>query len=109
MAGTRRTSGVWIVFMAVIGAMLITAATVVGVRLTAPEPATVSVHAPATLLVDGQAPPPIPVPAQGSFALATSLDGMVASRDATAVRPIGSVAKAMTALVVLAAHPLELN
>jgi serine-type D-Ala-D-Ala carboxypeptidase (penicillin-binding protein 5/6) len=109
MAGTRRTSWVWIVFMAVIGAMLITAATVVGVRLTAPEPATVSVHAPATLLVDGEAPPPIPVPAQGSFALATSLDGMVASRDATAVRPIGSVAKAMTALVVLAAHPLELN
>ncbi len=109
MAGTRRTSWVWIVFTAVIGAMLITAATVVVVRLTAPEPATVSVHAPATLLVDGKAPPPIPVPAQGSFALATSLDGMVANRDATAVRPIGSVAKAMTALVVLAAHPLELN
>jgi serine-type D-Ala-D-Ala carboxypeptidase (penicillin-binding protein 5/6) len=109
MAGTRRTSWVWIVFTAVISAMLITAATVVAVRLTAPEPATVSVHAPATLLVDGKAPPPIPVPAQGSFALATSLDGMVASRDATAVRPIGSVAKAMTALVVLAAHPLELN
>ena len=109
MAGTRRTSWVWIVFAAVIGAMLITAATIVGVRLTAPEPATVSVHAPATLLVDGKAPPPIPVPAQGSFALATSLDGMVASRDATAVRPIGSVAKAMTALVVLAAHPLELS
>jgi D-alanyl-D-alanine carboxypeptidase (penicillin-binding protein 5/6) len=109
MAGTRRTWWVWIVFTAVIGAMLITAATVVAVRLTAPEPATVNVHVQATLLVDGKAPPPIPVPAQGSFALATSLDGMVANRDATAVRPIGSVAKAMTALVVLAAHPLELN
>jgi D-alanyl-D-alanine carboxypeptidase (penicillin-binding protein 5/6) len=34
---------------------------------------------------------------------------MVASRDATAVRPIGSVAKAMTALVVLSVYPLELN
>ena len=110
MAGTRRTSWVWIVFAAVIGAMLITPATVAAVRLTAPPPgATVSIHAPATLLVDGKAPPPIPVPTRGSFALATSLNGMVASRDATAVRPIGSVAKAMTALVVLSVYPLELN
>jgi serine-type D-Ala-D-Ala carboxypeptidase (penicillin-binding protein 5/6) len=107
MAGTRRSAWVWIVFAAVVGAMLITAATVVTVRLTAPPPAAVvSIHAPATLLVDGKAPPPIPVPVRGSFALATSLNGIAASRDATAVRPIGSVAKAMTALVVLAARPL---
>jgi D-alanyl-D-alanine carboxypeptidase (penicillin-binding protein 5/6) len=103
-------SWVWIVFTAVIGAMLITAATIVTVRLTAPPPApTVSVHVPATLLVDGTAPPVIPVPAHGSFALATSLNGVVASRDATSVRAIGSVAKAMTALVVLTAHPLGIN
>jgi D-alanyl-D-alanine carboxypeptidase (penicillin-binding protein 5/6) len=108
MAGTRRTSWVWIVFTAVIGAVLITAATIVTVRLTAQPPApTVSVQVPATLLVDGTAPPAIPVPAHGSFALATSLNGTVASRDPTSVRPIGSVAKAMTALVVLAAHPLD--
>ncbi len=110
MAGSRRTPWVWIVFFAAIGAMLITAATFVTVRLTAQPPgAIVSIHAPASLLVDGTAAPPIPVPVKGSFALATSLSGMVASRDATAVRPIGSVAKAMTALVVLTAHPLGLT
>ena len=65
MAGTRRTSWVWIVFTAVIGAVLITAATIVTVRLTAQAPApTVSVQVPATVLVDGTAPPAIPVPAR---------------------------------------------
>jgi D-alanyl-D-alanine carboxypeptidase (penicillin-binding protein 5/6) len=107
MAGARRTSWVWMVFVAVIGAVLITAAAFVTVRVTAPLPgATVSIHAPATLLVDRGAPPPIPRPARGSFALATSLNGTVASRNPAVVRPIGSVAKAMTALVVLAARPL---
>jgi D-alanyl-D-alanine carboxypeptidase (penicillin-binding protein 5/6) len=107
MAGTRHTSWVWIVFAAVVGAMLITAATFVAVRLTASPPAAVvSIRAPSTLLVDGKAQPPIPVPVRGSFALATSLSGTVASRAATLVRPIGSVAKAMTALVVLAARPV---
>ena len=76
-------------------------------RLTAPPPAaTVRVQAPATVLLDGTAPPPIPVPDTGSFALATSMGGTIVARDAAAVRPIGSVAKAMTALVVLSAHPL---
>ena len=108
MAVSRRTSWVWIVFVAVIAAIVVTAATFVAVKLTAaPPPATVSIHAPATVLLDGAAPPPIPTPASGSFALATSLNGMIATRGATAVRPIGSVAKAMTALVVLTAHPLN--
>lgn len=87
--------------------VLTTVVTVGTVRLTAaPPPATVSFQVPATLLLDGTAPPAIPVPARGSFALATSLNGMVAARDATAVRPIGSVAKAMTALVVLVTRPV---
>lgn len=108
MAGTRRTSWVWIVFTAVISAMLITAATVVTVRLTAAPPgATVTIRVPPTLLMDGSASPSIPVPSRGSFALATSINGTVASRDPTVVRPIGSVAKTMTALVVLAAHPVS--
>lgn len=107
MAPARRTRWVWIVFIAVIGAMLITAATFVTVRLTAPAPsATVSIQAPEPVLLDGAAPPTIPTPAVGSFALATSVSGTVATRTPAAVRPIGSVAKAMTALVVLAVHPI---
>jgi serine-type D-Ala-D-Ala carboxypeptidase (penicillin-binding protein 5/6) len=107
MARARGTSWVWIVFVAVIGALLIAAGTVVTVKLAAPAPpAAVSINVPATLLVDGTAPPSIPIPAQGSFALATSLSGTLASGNPLVVRPIGSVAKAMTALVVLAAHPL---
>ncbi len=106
-AVVRRPSWVWIVFVAVIVAVLITAATVTTVRLTAaPPPAAVSIHVPATMRLAGTAPPSIPVPARGSFALATSLSGTVATRDASTVRPIGSVAKAMTALVVLAMHPV---
>jgi serine-type D-Ala-D-Ala carboxypeptidase (penicillin-binding protein 5/6) len=98
---------VWIVFVAVVAATVITAATFVAVRLTAPPPAaTVRVQASATVLLDGTAPPPIPTPDSGSFALATSMGGTIATRDAAAVRPIGSVAKAMTALVVLSAHPI---
>jgi len=107
MAGARRTPWVWMVFVAVVGVVLIAAAVFVTVRITAALPrATVSIQSPTTLLVDRGAPPPIPLPARGSFALATSLNGMVASRNPAVVRPIGSVAKAMTALVVLAAHPV---
>lgn len=107
MARARHTSWVWIAFVAVAGVVLITAASVVAARLTAPLPdATVSIVAPPTLLVDASAPPPIPIPTAGSFAIASSLNGTLASRDATAVRPIGSVAKALTALVVLSARPI---
>ena len=95
-------------FVVVIAAMVVTAATFVALRLAAASPAaTVSIHAPATVLLDGAVPPPIPTPTSGSFALATSLEGMIATRAVAAVRPIGSVAKAMTALVVLSAHPLD--
>ncbi len=48
-------------------------------------------------------------PAQGSMALAAMFDGSVtplASTDAESVRPIASVAKTMTALVILEAHPV---
>jgi D-alanyl-D-alanine carboxypeptidase (penicillin-binding protein 5/6) len=49
---------------------------------------------------------PIPIPSRGSFALSASVPGESASHAASVVRPIGSVAKAMTALVVLQALPL---
>jgi D-alanyl-D-alanine carboxypeptidase (penicillin-binding protein 5/6) len=95
------------VFLAVIGVMLITASVFVTVRLTAPlPPPKVTIDVPATLVVDGTVAPPIPLPSQGSFALATSVEGTVATRESTVVRPIGSVAKAMTALVVLAERPI---
>ena len=101
MARARRTSWVWIVFAAVIGAMLITAATFVAVRLTAALPRlTIAISVPDTLVVGPSGTPAIPVPTRGSFALATSMDGTVATRDPSGVHPIGSVAKAMTALIV---------
>ncbi len=107
MACPRRTSWVWIVFAAVVGAMLITAATFVAVRLAAAPPRpTIAISVPDTLVVGPSGAPTIPVPTRGSFALATSVDGTVATRDPSGVHPIGSVAKAMTALVVLAAHPI---
>jgi serine-type D-Ala-D-Ala carboxypeptidase (penicillin-binding protein 5/6) len=97
----------WIVFLAIVGALLIGAASVVTVRLTAPLPrASVVIDTTATLPLGGSSPQPIPVPAPGSFALSTSTLGTVASHNATVERPTGSVAKAMTALVVLDALPL---
>jgi D-alanyl-D-alanine carboxypeptidase (penicillin-binding protein 5/6) len=60
------------------------------------------------VLTVGDVPaPPIPVPDSGSFAVATLADGVLASHDAARPRPIGSVAKTLTALVVLQQRPLE--
>ena len=107
MAQTRRARWPWIVWSAVVAAILVAGAVFAAVRLGAPPPAaTVSIDAPAALAVNTGVAPPVPVPRQGSFAVATSLDGTVAARADTAVRPIGSVAKAMTALVVVTAMPL---
>ena len=63
--------------------------------------------------VGGQPPPTVALPAQGSMVLettgahlATPQPRLLADLDPDHVRPIASVAKAMTALVVVAAHPL---
>jgi serine-type D-Ala-D-Ala carboxypeptidase (penicillin-binding protein 5/6) len=102
----RRPRWPWVLLAALV-ALLIAAASVITVRLEAsPPPPTVSIDAAATLAVDGASAPPIPTPALGSFALSTSVDGTVATHDSTVVRPIGSVAKTLTALVVLDVHPL---
>ncbi|HZB96989.1 MAG TPA: hypothetical protein VE219_00170, partial [Candidatus Sulfotelmatobacter sp.] len=79
-------------------------------RLSSPlPPATVSLAVPSSLIpLQGQ-PPAVEVPAQGSLALVADHGGTLASRDAEAIRPIASVAKAMTALAVLDAHPLRLG
>jgi len=63
-------------------------------------------HAPATLVMAPGDPIPIPVPAGGSFLLTQAPGTVLSDKDGDAVRPVGSVAKTMTALVVLAAHPL---
>jgi len=76
-------------------------------RLSAPLPAaTVTVHAPSSIVVAGGSPPPITSPATGSLALVSSQTGLLAALSSDLPRPIASVAKTMTALVVLQADPL---
>jgi D-alanyl-D-alanine carboxypeptidase (penicillin-binding protein 5/6) len=108
MTPARRARWPWIVFLTVVAGMLIAAASFFLVKVTARLPAaTVQIDVPASVLLTGsQAPVPIPIPSQGSFALNASMPGESASHAAGVVRPIGSVAKAMTALVVLHALPL---
>jgi len=89
------------------GAVLVGGGTVAALRITATPPApTVDVNAPTQIVpVPG---PLIPVkqPPQGSLALQGNGKAL-ALLDADHARPIASVAKAMTALVVLHAHPLK--
>jgi serine-type D-Ala-D-Ala carboxypeptidase (penicillin-binding protein 5/6) len=109
MTVRRRPRWPWVLGIVALGALLIAAASVVTVRLGARvPPPSVRIEAPATIAVGGT-PPPIPTPARGSFALSTSMDGSVATHDSTVERPIGSVAKAMTALAVLGVHPLAVG
>ena len=101
----RRIAGV--LCIAVAAAALAAAGVVAAKRLTAPLPsptATVSVE-PVLVPAPGQ-PPAIPLPATGSMEVATDADGMLAAAQPDVVRPIGSVAKTMTAFVVLQHHPL---
>jgi serine-type D-Ala-D-Ala carboxypeptidase (penicillin-binding protein 5/6) len=105
----RRPRWPWVLGIVALGALLIAAASVVTVRLGARvPPVSVRIEAPASVAVGGT-PPPIPTPARGSFALSTSMDGSVAAHESTVERPIGSVAKAITALVVLGVHPLAVG
>jgi serine-type D-Ala-D-Ala carboxypeptidase (penicillin-binding protein 5/6) len=107
MTVRRRPRWPWVLGIVALAALLIAAASLVTIRLGARvPPASVRIDAPATLAVAGAPPAPIPTPVQGSFALSTSVDGSVATHDPAVERPIGSVAKAMTALVVLGVHPL---
>ena len=98
--------------VAALGAVaLVVAVTTATVRVTAAvPPLRVDVHTAGTLTVPGDQPPPIDVPADGSLVLDASLGDAPSARLASlapdAVRPIGSVAKTMTALAVLDAHPL---
>jgi D-alanyl-D-alanine carboxypeptidase (penicillin-binding protein 5/6) len=77
-------------------------------RITAPVPAAaVAVSTPAHFVVVAGEPAAIPLPGAGSLTLVEGSAGIVADLSGATVRPIGSVAKTMTALVVLAARPLQ--
>jgi len=94
----------------VLVAAVVVAATVAAVavlRLRSPLPApAVHVTAPAQLLLAPGTPPAVPSPPNGGFLLQTADGAVLAATAADVPRPIASVAKVMTALVVLQAHPL---
>jgi D-alanyl-D-alanine carboxypeptidase (penicillin-binding protein 5/6) len=99
--------------VAALGAVALVAAVIgAAVRVTAAvPPLRADVHTPAALTVPGDPPPPIDLPGGGSLVLEADLGGgappsRLASLAPEVVRPIGSVAKTMTALAVLIAHPL---
>lgn len=76
-------------------------------QLLRPLPAIASsVSVPASSTVPGSAPP-IPWPAKGGAALSLSTTGLIASFGETAPKPMASITKVMTALVVLDDHPLK--
>jgi D-alanyl-D-alanine carboxypeptidase (penicillin-binding protein 5/6) len=87
-----------------------TASWIAVVRLRAATP-TVSAtfSSPSTWIAVAGAPPAITSPPQGSLAVDAVAGGTavhLAAADAATVRPMASVAKTMTALVILEAHPL---
>jgi D-alanyl-D-alanine carboxypeptidase (penicillin-binding protein 5/6) len=94
------------VVLAVAGALVVTGATVSALRVTATPPApAVRVEAPLSIMPLPGPPKPVLQPPQGSIAVQGN-GADIALLDADRARPIASVAKAMTALVVLRAHPL---
>ncbi|HEX6492546.1 MAG TPA: D-alanyl-D-alanine carboxypeptidase, partial [Candidatus Dormibacteraeota bacterium] len=101
--------------VAALGAVaLVAAVTTATVRVTAAvPPLRAEVHTAGTLTVPGDPPPPITAPAGGSLVLEAASGDAAPARLASvapdAVRPIGSVAKTMTALAVLEAHPLAVG
>lgn len=85
-------------------------ATVAGLRLAAsPPPPSVVISVPSTALAAPGSPPPVTLPPQGGLELDSDADGRLAGRDAATSRPIASVAKTMTAHVVLQTRPLEVD
>jgi D-alanyl-D-alanine carboxypeptidase (penicillin-binding protein 5/6) len=100
-----RRRGRWIA-AALAGAVVIGAAITTAVRVTAaPPPPALSLAVPTTYVPVPGPPPPVHQPPQGSLAL-QGLGRDIALLDADTPHPIASVAKAMTAYVVLEVHPL---
>ena len=94
--------------IAMVIALVAAASTLAALRLSGPLPVpTVRVTAPAQLTLAPGTPPPVPSPANGGFLLQAADGTELSSTAADVPRPIASVAKVMTALVVLQAHPLD--
>lgn len=89
-------------------AIVAAASTVAVLRLRSPLPVpSVRVTAPADVMPAPGTPPPVPAPSSGGFLLQAADGTELAATAADSPRPIASVAKVMTALVVLQAHPLD--
>jgi D-alanyl-D-alanine carboxypeptidase (penicillin-binding protein 5/6) len=91
----------------VFAALVLGAGAVAGVRvLGTPPPPRLALGLPATFGVALGTAPAIPLPSTGSFDLVSTDQGQLAAVSPTSVLPIGSVAKVMTALLVLHQKPL---
>jgi D-alanyl-D-alanine carboxypeptidase (penicillin-binding protein 5/6) len=93
-------------FLGLLFVALLVAIAFVVVQLVRAEPrVTVSSLLPASVRVDGR-PPRLPWPPRGSAAVEVVGDGPLASVRGDRVTPLASLAKLVTALVVLEDHPL---
>jgi len=102
----RRARFLPLAFTAIAGVVL-GAGAFAAVRLIRTPPAPqVTLGLPRTLALAPGTAPSIPLPSSGSFDLVSSDSGQLAQVAPTTVSPIGSVAKVMTALVVLQQRPL---
>jgi D-alanyl-D-alanine carboxypeptidase (penicillin-binding protein 5/6) len=91
----------------VLAALVLAAGALAAVRvLGTPPPPRLDLRVPATLAAAPGSAPAIPLPATGSFDLESTAQGRLAAVAPTTVLPIGSIAKVMTALVVLQQQPL---
>jgi D-alanyl-D-alanine carboxypeptidase (penicillin-binding protein 5/6) len=91
----------------VLAALVLAAGALAAVRvLGTPPPPRLDLRVPATLAAAPGRAPAIPLPATGSFDLESTAQGRLAAVAPTTVLPIGSIAKVMTALVVLQQQPL---
>ena len=92
---------------AVLGLLLVGGGVLAGVRLTrTPPPPHLDLGLPSALALAPGTAPPVPVPTMGGFDLVSTDLGQLAELAPTAVLPIGSIAKVMTALLVLGKEPL---
>jgi len=108
MSARRRVAVALALALALVAAAVAAAAAVALARLTSPLPAPrTAVVAPDHVLLAAGPPPEIPVPSIGSLLLVDGAGDVLAAVNADTQRPIASVAKTMTALVVLQSHPLQ--